>query len=79
MTKGAVTISAIFLGVSYPVLEQEPAHREMFSCQGVVKSVGQVVVRFSEQTVPFGDPWLIKPFAINCPERKRGHWPDGRN
>lgn len=55
------------------------AHIEMFSPQGTVKDVRQVNVRFSEQMVPFGDPRLIEPFDIKCPEKGKARWADGKN
>ncbi|MBI4679074.1 MAG: alpha-2-macroglobulin [Elusimicrobia bacterium] len=59
---------------------------EQFSPQGLVRDARQVVVRFSEPMVPFGDPKdLAEPFAISClgmgaqvPEGA-GRWADGRN
>ncbi|MBI5073782.1 MAG: alpha-2-macroglobulin [Nitrospirae bacterium] len=52
---------------------------EIFSPQGEVKSVRQVSARFSEQMVPFGDPRITEPFDIQCPEKGRGRWADGKN
>jgi len=52
---------------------------ESFSPQGTVKGVRQVAARFSEPMVPFGDPRLGEPFAIDCPEAGKGHWADARN
>ncbi len=52
---------------------------EFFSPQGEVKSVRQVNVRFSEQMVPFGDPRIVEPFDVNCSEKGKGRWVDGRN
>ena len=52
---------------------------ESFSPQGTVKGVRQVVARFSEPMVPFGDPRLGEPFAIDCPEAGKGRWADARN
>jgi hypothetical protein len=52
---------------------------EFFSPQGEVKVVRQVNVRFSEQIVPFGDPRIVEPFAVACPERGKGRWADGKN
>lgn len=58
---------------------EETARVQLFSPQGTVKQVRQVSVRFSEQMVPFGDPSLVEPFEIKCPEKGRGRWADGRN
>ena len=52
---------------------------ESFSPQGTVKGVRQVAARFSEPMVPFGDPRLDEPFAIDCPEAGKGRWVDTRN
>ena len=53
---------------------------EAFSPQGIVKTVRQVSVRFSEQMVPFGDPQgLTEPFDIDCSEKGSSRWADGKN
>jgi len=52
---------------------------EFFSPQGEVRNVRQVNVRFSEQMVPFGDPRIVEPFEIACPEKGKGRWADGKN
>lgn len=52
---------------------------EQFSPQGTVSNIRQVSARFSEQVVTFGDPRLVEPFDINCPEKGSGHWVDGKN
>ncbi len=56
-----------------------PATVEIFSPQGEVKNIRQVSVRFSEQMVPFGDPRILEPFAIQCAEKGKGRWADGKN
>ncbi len=56
-----------------------PISVELFSPQGQVKKVRQVAVRFSGQMVPFGDPRELDPFDINCAEKGKGRWADGRN
>lgn len=58
---------------------EEAAQVELFSPQGTVKKVRQVSVRFSGQIVPFGDPRLVEPFEIKCPEKGRARWADGKN
>ena len=65
-----------FLGFTYA---EENAHIDMFSPQGTVKKIRQVSVRFSEQMVPFGDPRLVEPFDIKCPEKGQGRWADSKN
>ncbi len=73
-------IAIFFLFVIPCVFAAEKPAVEIFSPQGTVKGVRQVTVRFSEQMVPFGDPrGLIEPFAIDCPEKGRGRWADGKN
>jgi len=54
------------------------AQVEHFSPQGTVKEVRQVVARFSESMVPFGDPRLTDPFIVSCPAKGQGRWVDGR-
>lgn len=58
---------------------EDSARVEMFSPRGMVKEVRQVNARFSEQMVPFGEPRLIEPFYINCPEKGQPRWIDGKN
>lgn len=55
------------------------AHVEIFSPQGEVKNIRQVSARFSEQMVPFGDPRIVEPFDIQCAEKGKGRWVDGKN
>lgn len=62
-----------------PIYAEDIAYIDSFSPQWTVKSVRQVSVRFSEQMVPLGDPRLVEPFEINCQEKGRGRWADGRN
>ena len=68
--------SLLFLNISYA---GEGPSIEMFSPQGTVKGVRQVTARFSEQMVPFGNPRLVEPFNINCPEKGKARWADDRN
>ena len=49
-----------------------------FSPQGVVKQVRQVIARFSQPMVSFGDPRLADPFEIDCAEPGAGRWVDSR-
>ena len=54
------------------------------SPQGEVAQVRQVTVKFSEAVVPFGDPRLADPFAVQCDGdaarlKGRGRWVDARN
>ena len=50
----------------------------MFSPQGEIKGVRQVVARFSQELVSFGGPRLEDPFTIECPAIGKGRWADGR-
>lgn len=44
-----------------------------------MKNVRQVVARFTEAMVPFGDPRpAVTPFAIDCPEKGTARWVDSR-
>jgi uncharacterized protein YfaS (alpha-2-macroglobulin family) len=52
---------------------------ETFAPTGTVKKVRQATARFSGQMVAFGDLRLDDPFAIDCPEKGRGRWIDGKN
>lgn len=52
---------------------------ELFSPEGTVKAVRQVTARFSDQMVAFGDPRLGDPFDVQCPEKGKGRWIDGKN
>jgi len=52
---------------------------ESFSPQGEVKDVRQVIARFSEPMVAFGDPRLESPFDVKCEAKGNGHWTDARN
>ena len=61
------------------VLAGEAAQVQLFSPQGAAKEIRQVTVRFSEPMVPLGDPRLEDPFSIECPEKGRGRWVDGKN
>ena len=71
-------LAVCLLAVSQ-VAVSAPAPVEIFSPQGEVKKVRQVMARFSEQMVPFGDPRELSPFEIKCPENGQARWADGRN
>lgn len=55
------------------------AEVELFTPQGEVKAVRQVAVRFTEDVVPFGDPRLPSPFAVQCLAKGAARWVDARN
>ncbi len=71
-------ILTFFLGLLGTSFAAEPVV-DSFSPQNEVKGVRQVTARFSEQMVPFGDPRLVEPFEISCPEKGRQRWADGKN
>ena len=50
-----------------------------FSPQGSVKTVRQVVARFSTGMVALGDPRLPDPFTVACNASGRGRWIDTRS
>ena len=52
---------------------------ERFVPTGSVKAVRQVTARFTVPMVPFGDPRLVEPFEIDCPEKGTARWVDDRN
>jgi hypothetical protein len=69
---------SLFAGWPHP--PQQQARVESFSPQGTVKRIRQVLVRFSEPMVPFGDPRAInQPFDITCSEKGTPRWVDDRN
>lgn len=71
-------LALVLLSVFVPVAFAGP-RVESFSPQGTVKGVRQGTARFSEPMVPFGDPRVNEPFAIDCPEAGKGRWVDARN
>jgi hypothetical protein len=72
-------ILAAWLGYAGFLFAGEAAQVQLFSPQGAAKEVRQVTVRFSEPLVPWGDPRLDDPFSIQCAEKGRGRWVDGKN
>ncbi len=59
------------LNFGYAQSDTSGARIEKFSPQGAVKNVRQVTARFSEQMVPYGEPRIVEPFDIKCPEKGR--------
>ncbi|MBL8386365.1 MAG: alpha-2-macroglobulin, partial [Burkholderiales bacterium] len=51
---------------------------ERFTPQGEVRAVRQVVARFSEDMVRFGDARAGAPFSAECAEPGQGRWTDAR-
>ncbi|QWR76170.1 alpha-2-macroglobulin family protein [Candidatus Magnetomonas plexicatena] len=72
-------IIAILLALTAIVSTVESAQVDVFTPVGTVKNVRQVAVRFSEQIVPFGNPFLKNPFVTNCTDNATGRWIDGKN
>lgn len=77
MKKAGAVLIVFFLWAGL-ALAEPLARVELFTPQGVVKDIRQVVARFSEAMVPFGDPRLEDPFLIQCPEKGKGRWVDSR-
>ncbi len=76
MLTAVVLFFSIFSGV---VNSEDFAKVDVFTPEGAVKNIRQVAVRFSEQIVPFGDPFLKDPFDTNCTDNATGRWIDGKN
>lgn len=76
---GIVRAGAIAAAISVLPTLSAAAGIESFTPQGTVKGVRQVTARFTEPMVPFGDPRLVEPFNIQCPEKGSGRWVDSRN
>ena len=55
---------ALMLSLVAAVAAQDAAKVESFSPQGQIKDVRQVVARFSQPMVSFGDPRSEAPFDI---------------
>lgn len=82
--KGVLLSGLLLMALPYGfVVGQEVSGQivkvESFSPQGEVKDVRQVVARFSEPMVAFGDPRLESPFDVQCDAKGNGHWADARN
>src|SRR3989339_1694526 len=77
--KKPVRFFIIMMFLAQSAFAQDEVKIELFSPRDVVKDIRQVRVRFSEQMVPFGDPGLLEPFDIQCSEKGRGRWADGKN
>lgn len=76
-------VLALMLSLVAAVAAQDAAKVESFSPQGQIKDVRQVVARFSQPMVSFGDPRSEAPFDIACAalgaNSGRGRWADARN
>ncbi|MFA9441345.1 alpha-2-macroglobulin [Uliginosibacterium sp. sgz301328] len=82
MSPSRILSVAAIVGLAFiipPTVAVDAARVESFSPKGEVKAVRQVVARFSEPMVTFGDPRTEAPFDINCPAKGNGHWADTRN
>ena len=69
----------VMLSLVAAVAAQDAAKVESFSPQGQIKDVRQVVARFSQPMVSFGDPRSEAPFDVECGGNGRGRWADARN
>lgn len=85
MNKVSLLFAALLLFVSPAGHAQTPVRPQVvsttpklfyFSPQGAVEKVRQVVVRFSEPMVNFGDPRAPEPFVVDCPEKGQARWVD---
>lgn len=73
-----VLVALCLLARSSDAAPRQPQVGE-FSPQGTVKNVRQVVARFTDAMVPFGDPRpAVAPFVIDCPEKGTSRWVDSR-
>ena len=72
-------VLALTLSLVAAVAAQDAAKVESFSPQGQIKDVRQVVARFSQPMVSFGDPRSEAPFDVTCAGTGRGRWADARN
>ena len=72
-------VLALTLSLVAAVAAQDAAKVESFSPQGQIKDVRQVVARFSQPMVSFGDPRSEAPFDVTCAGIGRGRWADARN
>jgi uncharacterized protein YfaS (alpha-2-macroglobulin family) len=70
---GAYLVAFSFLNLA------NAAEIEFFSPQGEVKKVRQVVARFNDQMMAFGDPREVAPFDVSCPAPGHSRWADGKN
>src|SRR5512137_2533804 len=77
--KSILAVAGLLFLLLIPAMAHGQATIEFFSPEGVVKGVRQVTARFSEKMVSFGDPRLVDPFEIRCPEKGQGRWIDGKN
>lgn len=78
MLRSQIFLIAVLLGGSALALAAD-AEVESFSPEGTVKNVRQVTARFTQPIVPFGDPRLVEPFEVDCPEKGTARWADSRN
>ncbi|MFT4174540.1 MAG: MG2 domain-containing protein, partial [Rhodocyclaceae bacterium] len=74
---GIASLAALVLMVP-PSVAVDTARVTSFSPQGEVKAAHQVVARFSDPMVAFGDPRPPAPFDIDCAATGSGHWIDAR-
>lgn len=72
---GLLAIMGLWMAASAPV---EAATVSLFSPQGEIRQVRQVIVSFSESMRPFGDLRGEAPFDIACEEKGAGRWVDDK-
>jgi hypothetical protein len=72
--KKTLPMSLLLLLLALPAFAGADAKVEFFSPRGAVKDIRQVSVRFSEPMAPFGDPRIVEPFDVSCPQKGTGRW-----
>lgn len=69
--------AAMLLAAATTAWAQAPGV-QAFNPTGETRDVRQVVARFSEPMVTFGDPRTAAPFDVDCPAKGRGRWSDAK-
>jgi hypothetical protein len=75
---GVLMLAAAGATGAYAQAANGGARVASFQPQGEVKDVRQVVARFSDAMVSFGDPRTEPPFDVDCAPPGRGRWSDAR-
>jgi uncharacterized protein YfaS (alpha-2-macroglobulin family) len=71
----ACVVSLAWLSLLLLAAAPPPARVESFSPSGVAKGARQVVARFSQAIVPFGDPRVsADAFSVSCAAKGRARW-----
>lgn len=71
------TLTGVLFLCSLPLHAHAAPEVIAFSPEGTVKQVRQVMARFGEQMVAFGDLRVADPFVVECAEKGSGRWIDG--